>query len=712
MEVRVLSSALFRKPVRTLAPTNGTLRLLLWCTLVIGIAITALEVRQVDLGWQLPEGLSILHEGRLPQAPPAAFGLPPQPYLDEYSLYEITLAGLDRLGGFGAIWLAFIATYLLVFAVPLLAAREARRDLVSLGLLALAEIFLVNRYEQRPEIAGALLLALLLRLLGSRVGETAGGDAGHLDRRRNSDGCRPAFSPGFLLRVALLFAIWTNVHSSFLVGLLALFIWLTGRVFFSPVSRRWNLRHAAWTLGTAATAVLINPYGWRRVAFAFGQERDLGSNLLSREMWPLWDQSALTQALLLGTAALLAAAFVPRNRPAPWLIVFACAMFALSVHSIRHISFLAVALLFVYAARAANPASRTGGGPVLTALLGGACVCALLFDFIALRSVAAGVAASPARSESTFAPALVELLRARAPAAVLCHDAEGSYLTYTGGGALRPLLDSGQGHFDDATKRFYFFLEEDPRAFGLALQRLEVDDVLITRPMAAWVPALAGQPAWHLAAWDDEGLLFARGPVPTALNWAARDQLRQLHEAALRLRDPVWAFCFSTLVDDPENSLALLDRSRVDAWSEPFLNFFRAWLDGVPVDALGSFLAHHPGAGNPLLRELVLMRAHPQAPLPAAGGSRLEKMVRVLDLLQRGDEVEAREAFAALAQPKLSILYADLRHRLDPAAAGNEGAAERWQDWNVGGAELFQRLPPLLNRRMSVPAGTAWQAPW
>ena len=182
---------------------------------------------------------------------------------------------------------------------------------------------------------------------------------------------------------------------------------------------------------------------------------------------------------------------------------------------------------------------------------------------------------------------------------MLCHDAEGSYLTFAGGGELQPLLDSGQGRFNDASKRFYFFLEQDPHAFDLALERLDVDDVLITRPMAAWVLAMANQPAWHLAAWSDEGLLFARGPVPTALNWSERDQLRQLHDNAQRVHDPVWAFCFSTLVDDPENSLALLDHSRVTAWSESFLNFFCAWLDRVPTRGTRLIRAGPSGARQP-----------------------------------------------------------------------------------------------------------------
>ncbi len=71
---------------------------MLWCALVAGIAVMSLGVRQVDLWWQLPEGLSIIRTHHLPTQPPAAFGLPAQPYFDEYGLYEIGLGALYLLG--------------------------------------------------------------------------------------------------------------------------------------------------------------------------------------------------------------------------------------------------------------------------------------------------------------------------------------------------------------------------------------------------------------------------------------------------------------------------------------------------------------------------------------------------------------------------------------------------------------------------------------
>jgi hypothetical protein len=663
--------------VTSLPSINRALRIVLWCALVVGIAILSLGVRQVDLWWQLPEGLSILRTHHLPTQPPAAFGLPAQPYVDEYGLYEIGLGVLYLLGGLTAIHVAFIANYLLIFLAPLVAARGMRRDIVSLALLALAGIFIVNRYEQRPEIAGVLLFSLLV----------------HLMRRT------PAFGTRFLLRIGLVMVIWTNVHSSYLIGLLALFLWLVDRVFLCESRLRWSATHAALTLAVAGGAVLVNPYGWRRIAFTFGQEHDLGSNLLSREMWPAWDQPPLMQALMIAAAVLLVAAVVTRQRPPLWLVVLAATAYVLTLFNIRQMSFLAMTLLFLYAERRPeNPSPRWQ--PARTLVLGAGCIALLLFDFIAARSALGNLASSAAQQQAAFAPALLDVARQQGHVAVLCHDAEGSYLTFAGG--LSSLLDSGQGRFDDDTKHFYFFTVQDPQAFELALDQLQnVRDVLITRPALAWMPAMIHHAGWHFVAADPNGLLFVRDGGLPAIRVTTEAQLATFRDEALQERDLLWSFCFSLPIDKPSASLELLDHSTVEYWSEPFLRFVREWIGQLPLDSLNAFLRDHPNPDNLLLREMVLMRTQPNAPLPPVGPSHLERLLRALDLIQRGDRDSARAIFATLPRPIVSPLYYNLRDQLDPDAAGHATPAEHWQDWNAGGRELFDRVSPRLNEHMA-----------
>jgi hypothetical protein len=669
--------------VTSLASLNRGLRIVLWCALVAGIAIMSLGVRQVDIWWQLPEGLSIIRTHHLPAQPPAAFGLPAQPHFDEYGLYEIVLGALDRLGGLAAIRLAFIATFLLIFLVPLVAARGMRRDIISLALLALACIFMVNRYEQRPEIVGVLLFSLLV----------------HLMRRT------PAFSARFLLRAAVLLVVWTNVHSSYLIGLLATFLWLGDRVFLCEPRRRWSLGQAALTLAVAGLTVLINPYGWHRVLFTFRQEHDMGSNLLSREMWPAWDQPPLVQALMLATAVLLVAAIATRRRPPLWLVVLAITAYLLTLFNVRQMSFLAMTLLFLYAERRPeDPSPRWQ--PLRTFVLIGGCTALLLFDFIAARSALGDLAAGEAQRERAFAPPLVEAAKQAGPAGVLCQDSEGSYLTYAGG--LFPLLDTGQGRFNDETKRFYFFVTQDPQAFDLALEKLTaVREVLVTRQSLAWTTALVNRPGWHFGGFNPNGLLFLRDTdsspsVPAPMDERTKRQLGILRDSTLQNGDHLWSFSFSVLVDDSSASLLLLDRSTVEYWSEPFLRFIREWIKGLPAASLATFLRNDPNPANPLVREMVLMRTQPQAPLPPVGSSDLERVLRATDLAQRGDIAGARAILSKVRAPMVSPLYYALRNQLDPVAAARATPAERWQDWNSGGAGLFDRLSPDLNERASA----------
>jgi hypothetical protein len=668
--------------VNKLASINRSLGLLLWCSLVVGIVLTSLDERRIDLWWQLAEGRQILQSHHLPTEAPAAFGLPHQPFIDEYTLYEICLALLEKLGGFSAIHAAFAATYLLIFTVPLATAKGIRRDFLSLVLVALAEIFLVNRYEQRPEIVGVLLLVLLIAAL----------------RRART------FSVLLTAQVALIFLLWTNVHSSYLIGLLALGIGLLERTFFGERATRWTLRQAALLLALACGALLVNPYGWPRIAFTFDQENDIGSDLLSREMWPAWDQPLNVMALMAFTALVLLLACLRRPRPARWLMGLAIALFILTLFHIRHMSFLAAALLYLYADRPVTESSPRRA-PLQTIAFGTVAVALLLFDALAARDAYGTLAAGETERNGLFAPVL---LSPSDHAAVLCQDAEGSYLEMQS--SLIPLLDSGQMHFDDATKRFYFFTIQDPQAFDLALDDLPVvDAVIVSRPVPGWTLAMIHHPGWYLAGIDPNGLLFRRlkpnpgaNPQPASLIQTSQiPLLAKLRDEARREDDPIRAFTLSALIDPPSVSLNLLDQSTVPSWSEAFFSFTRRWTQSLPPDVATTYLSA-PRRHNPLLLELISARRPSGGILPPLPPTTLGRLARVLTLMDT-DQASAIRALAVISPPKVSALYYTLRGQLDPESMVHASTAERWQDWNSGGVVLFQRTSASLNLR-----GAAW----
>jgi hypothetical protein len=175
--------------------------------------------------------------------------------------------------------------------------------------------------------------------------------------------------------------------------------------------------------------------------------------------------------------------------------------------------------------------------------------------------------------------------------------------------------------------------------------------------------------------------------------------LDSYRDEALHEGDFIRAFCFSAMMSPPRDSLRVLDQSRVSAWSEAFFSFARRWVQEVPANELQAFEQAQPNVANGLLRELVYPRLHPTAPLPPPGPSALEHLARVLTLLDRHDDAGARTVFATVRRPYVSVLYYTLRSRLDSSVLTRESSFERWQDWNAGGAELFQRVTPKLNQR-------------
>ena len=658
------------------------LRGILWTALALGLGALSLTVRQVDLGWQLPDGLAILHTHHLPVAPTTAFGLPATPYVDEYSLYEIALAALYAVGGLGALHAAFAAVFLLIFALPFAARFRQPRDLVAAALVALCVVFVINRFEQRPEVVGVLLLAVLLRLL--------------LRTRE--------MTRGFLLRLALLFAVWSNVHSSYLLGLLALAMWLVERACRRGPAGRGTGAACIGTFALAGAAVLINPYGPARIAFTFAQQRDPGSNLLSPEMWPVWDQPAGVPQLMLLAAALLIVALISRPRPPLWLGALAVALLVLTAFNIRHMSFLAGALLFI-AARRRNIGQPSGHWvAAFLPLLAASCVAVVLFDFVALRGARASLCASPQEAVPSFAPAVVRTFRKDETGAVLCHDAAGSYLTFARP-RLHPYMDSGQGRYADATKRLYFFAVYDAEAFERVVDQLPaLDAVLVTAPVDGWTLALSTHSGWRLAAAEDHGLLFRRiGPASARFDDSNLAAVAGCRDRAIARDDFTRAFCFSTLIDPPMESLRLLDRSPVRAWTDRFYSFTRAWLRRREAAGAEAFLAGEFHPSNPLLRELLLDRFPSAAPLPPAGSSELEQLARVLTLVDREQTAEARATLRSVPKPLVSALYYTLRGELDPAAAREATAFERWQDWHEGGPALLDQAGPALNARAAAP---------
>jgi hypothetical protein len=685
---------------------SRTLRTFLWCFVVIYGVIDSLSITQVDLWWQLAEGQHILHTGHLPAAPVAAFGLPAQPYVDEYAGYEVVLAALYQVTGYVGVWVAFSAIFLLCLLVPsaMVARKTPPTDLLSLAALFVAIVLLRTRLEQRPEPVGVLLEALLIALLR----------ASSLER----------VSGRLLAAVGALFVAWSNCHSTFVIGFATLGLWLA-----DELRRRWStpplarlVTNGAKVGAVALLAAMINPYGPWRLLFPFVQAADFGSTALSPEMWAIGSTSPVVGLFYTVTLALLAWAVLVRRSLPLWLIGYAALSAVIAYKSYRFVDLVALALLFAYAAprEEAPPERRARGiaGALLNVSLAGACVFVAFLDGFA--AVMTYHDARDARELATytrrFAPELVERLRTSGQAGVpiLCGHGTGSYVSFAEHGPFHPLIDSGLSHFSDETKRYFFFAWYESAAFDLAVDQLHVDHVLVTRETFNWLPVLHRKPEWRLVACSVDGALWERtAPVSPALDPAMQAEVRAAIAAQQQEGNSAGAFFYSLLLDRPGDSLALLAAARGLEWTEPRFNAMSDWLDALPLADVQAYYASPHELNYPLVDAMVAARLGPevydrfiQAP---HDGPRpwYWHAVEVRVRLAQGRRDEARAALDRIAPvPDSSTLYYHLWHQVHDtdAAPAALGAYGRWQSWELAGPEFMTPVAARLNARAAEAA--------
>ena len=225
----------------------------------------------MDIWWQIPEGFRILSTFHLPTHPVGAFGLPANPYFDEYAGYEVVVACVYQATGFMGIWILSVSTYLAIMFLPSLYARKDSPtfNILSCLVLLFASVLMRERLDQRPELVGTLLQVLLMVWLRS---------------------CKLEDVPlQKLLLLFVIFAAWANVHSSFTIGWFTLALWAACEfgVKLKVFPVRLLVRNGSILGAVALLATLFNPYGITRLWFPFAQVFDPGATILSPEMWPI-----------------------------------------------------------------------------------------------------------------------------------------------------------------------------------------------------------------------------------------------------------------------------------------------------------------------------------------------------------------------------------------------------------------------------------------
>jgi hypothetical protein len=675
---------------------HRSLQIFFWSYAFLYVVLCSLQITQVDLWYQLAEGSKILDTWTLPTAPPAAYGLPASPYFDEYVGYEIILVLLFKLGGFFGLWVVFASIYLAIMFLPLVSSGKSYPafDFSTTFAMFFAGILMRQRLEQRPELVGTLFLVLLMVLL----------HRAELEK----------ITTGMLAALFFLFVAWTNTHSSFVIGFFTLGLWGACELALKcrTVSAALLLRNAAAIGAVVLVASCLNPYGPRRLLFPFLQAADPGSTALSPEMWPITDMTNVAGILAsISIVLLLWGALTTRKVPL-WLILFSVFAIYLSLKSFRFVNILAIAMLFVYAARTGPKRVVRSVLPirvlkdVALCLL---CVFLLFLNAFSFSSAYHEMRATklPATHTARFAPDIcavqVEDAGVRVP--VLCGHGVGSYLSF-GDSQFRPLLDSGLSHFSDDTKRYFFFLWRDPQALELALQHLHVNYLLLTDDTFAWLPTLHRLPDWQFVTCDSSGMILRRSTTPALpLTADQRELIARSSEAMAARNEITGAFGYSTLLDEPARSLDILERYPGSDWTESLFNHFSAWVDLLPAPVVEKYLASEHRHSFPTIDAILSARLGPErfeqyaATNPPGPRPWTWEAVEVECALKKGDRAKAKQLFDSIQPaPMSSTTYYRLRQAVDGASPA--GAYGRWQTWDDEGQQLMITMSSRLNDRM------------
>jgi hypothetical protein len=387
----------------------------------------------------------ILHHRAVPRVDPFSYTFNGAPWTAHEWLAETLFALAHRLAGWsGVVLLTGAAAGAAVFVV----ARRAARELTGPALLALAVLsfgLMSGGLLARPHVLALPLLALWAdQLFAAR------------DQNR---------APS--IAVALLMAIWANLHGGFAFGLALIGPFALEALWLASAERRGAV-FVDWALfGLASVAAaLITPFGLEGLLFPL-KLTNLAYLAQIKEWQP--ENFAHPGPLEFALLALIGLALTKPLRLAPMRLLQLVGLIHMSLQHMRHEMLLAMLAPMLLARPVAN---ALGAGAGASARPGRGAVAAALA--LGLVLTGARLASPIVRVDSATAPisALWALPTGLREKPVLNNYAFGGYLIYT---HLHPFIDGRADMFGDAFLAQYArILAGEPEAVEETLKRRDI----------------------------------------------------------------------------------------------------------------------------------------------------------------------------------------------------------------------------------------------
>ena len=463
------------------------------CAMVVTLLILGFASRRFvepDFWWHLRNGQQIVEYHSIPRIDTYTFGAAGSPWLDHEWLSEAMFFLAYKAFALRGVLLLYFGLLTLIYgAVYYLAFRRGADPITAMLVTALAVLLGAVSIGPRPMWFGWVCMMGLLLIL-DRFERTGAG----------------------LWLLPLLFALWINLHGSWVFGMVVLAITIAAGLvegrWAGVVARRWSPpeRRALLLASTASVATLfVTPFGYRLLLYPFDLLFRQNIAMKYVEEWQSVDfaKGSGKLALITVLALLLSAVFSRRRWRLADLLLLLFALW-MGLSHVRLLSFLGIIMAPVLAPRlnlfppTGESTNRAAVNAVILAVLVGC----IVYSF-------------PTQAE------LERQLRTRFPAAaleymqrehitgrVLNEDWWGGYVEWNLP-TLKPFIDSRadifvyNGAFDD-----YISAVRIRKPFAV-LDKHRIDYALL-EPNEPLVYVLKRSPNWQAIYSDNIAVLLAR----------------------------------------------------------------------------------------------------------------------------------------------------------------------------------------------------------
>jgi len=502
-----------------------------------------------DVWGHIAYGNWILDHGRLPVEEPFVVLAQGVPLVDTAWLGQVILAAAGRLGD--AEWythlfaLTMLATYLVLARTFYLQTRRA-----GVAIMAAALVFIVGWSRHaiiRPEIFGSLCFATLLWFVARSDGDRL--------RLRGENDAELHQRWLVWLGVPLLFALWANLHGSYIVGFAVLGCYAAGTAFEALWATRSlkgllaDRRFRRWTLLTelAVLGAMVNPYGIDLLlnTILFPSHPNLKDII---EWFPLEMVSLEGIPMGFSWVLLLVVLRHSRVRVAPTDVLL-LAVFTLAVClRVRMITWYAPVLLFVLAPHLADVVARVEDSgifarqraalswmaqPSFRLLPIAALFVWITFAFSPIsRPVLGGKPRPPERLYSDDTPlGVTEYLREHPPQGLVANPQWwGDWLVWHGPPEMKVLMTTNSVHVvPPQVWRDYLAIANASPGLARRLDRYRINTVIVCKELQTQLEeTMRRSSGWDIVFEDEVGLIAVR--TPAVSDTEASDNADSSHE--------------------------------------------------------------------------------------------------------------------------------------------------------------------------------------